>query len=539
MSSAKKATIYIDIDDEITTIIDKVISSKDKIVALVLPKRAAVLQSVVNMKLLKRSTDEAKKKIVLITSEAGILPLAGIAGVHVAKTLQSKPVIPKLPDVDEAQEELGEDIELDKHAPIGALAGDEVETAEIAEVTDEPKKAAAKKAKKGKKFKIPDFNKFRLKLVLAGTLLVLLIVGWVFAAKVLPKATIVIKTDTKTASKSLSVPAFLTLPEETEGVTALQETIEKADTETVSATGEKNVGKVADGTMALTNCIKDDNDHTVPKGASFTKDGKTFVTTEAVTLNEASFNFQGECKASGGSQKNVDVQAIEGGTSYNISEGAYNSSIAGITAYGGDMKGGTDDIKKVVSQADIDRATEALKARVAEGTQEALSAKLKTQGYIPFESSYKVDSAPVTANQQPNTEADQVTVAGKNTFTLVGVNRDELDTYIKDKSREDIDDSAQTVSDSGLDGATVRLTEKSPGVYDVSVDTQITIGPQLNVDTLAQEILGKNYRESEASLSAKPGVVDTDIEYSPFWVNTTPKDANKVRITVENIDQDE
>ena len=54
-----KDVIYIDVDDEITTIIDKVRSSQSKILALVLPKRATTLQSIVNMKLLKRSADEA------------------------------------------------------------------------------------------------------------------------------------------------------------------------------------------------------------------------------------------------------------------------------------------------------------------------------------------------------------------------------------------------------------------------------------------------------------------------------------------------
>ena len=50
----EKDTVYIDIDDEITSVIDKVISSKAKTVALVLPKRASVFQSVVNMKLLTK-----------------------------------------------------------------------------------------------------------------------------------------------------------------------------------------------------------------------------------------------------------------------------------------------------------------------------------------------------------------------------------------------------------------------------------------------------------------------------------------------------
>jgi len=73
-STNGKHTIYVDVDDEITAIIDKVKSAPDKIVALVLPKRATVLQSIVNMKLLKKSATASKKSLVLITSEAGLLP---------------------------------------------------------------------------------------------------------------------------------------------------------------------------------------------------------------------------------------------------------------------------------------------------------------------------------------------------------------------------------------------------------------------------------------------------------------------------------
>src|SRR5487761_291507 len=89
-----KDVVYIDVDDEITGVIDKVTSSSAKVVALVLPKRATVFQSIVNMKLLKKRADAAKKNIVLISSEPGLMPLAGTAGLYVASTLQSKPEIP-------------------------------------------------------------------------------------------------------------------------------------------------------------------------------------------------------------------------------------------------------------------------------------------------------------------------------------------------------------------------------------------------------------------------------------------------------------
>jgi len=56
-----KDTVYIDIDDDITAIIDKVEAAKNKVVALVLPKRSSVLQSIVNMRLLKRGADNSSK----------------------------------------------------------------------------------------------------------------------------------------------------------------------------------------------------------------------------------------------------------------------------------------------------------------------------------------------------------------------------------------------------------------------------------------------------------------------------------------------
>src|ERR1700761_2539166 len=92
-SIAGKETIYVDVDDEITAIIDKVSAAKGKVVALVLPKRCPVLQSVVNMKLLKRTADNAGKHLVLITTEAGLMPLASNVGLHVASTPTSKPSI--------------------------------------------------------------------------------------------------------------------------------------------------------------------------------------------------------------------------------------------------------------------------------------------------------------------------------------------------------------------------------------------------------------------------------------------------------------
>jgi hypothetical protein len=133
MSITQKDTIYIDIDDEITSVIEKVNDSKSKILALVLPKRAAVLQSTVNMRLLKRAAKESNKSVVLITSETALLPLAGVVGLHVARTLNSKPAIPPAPDTDASHITIDDDlsssdveelVDIDPKTTVGELAGD-------------------------------------------------------------------------------------------------------------------------------------------------------------------------------------------------------------------------------------------------------------------------------------------------------------------------------------------------------------------------------------------------------------------------------
>ena len=47
-----KDVIYIDVEDDITAIVGKVKASKERIIALVPPKRVGVLRSAVNMRLI-------------------------------------------------------------------------------------------------------------------------------------------------------------------------------------------------------------------------------------------------------------------------------------------------------------------------------------------------------------------------------------------------------------------------------------------------------------------------------------------------------
>ena len=89
-----KDVIYIEPEDDITDIITKIENSKEKIIALVPPKKAGVFRSVVNIKLIAKSSASAKKTVVLVTTDPSIVRLAAATKLPVTKDLQTAPTIP-------------------------------------------------------------------------------------------------------------------------------------------------------------------------------------------------------------------------------------------------------------------------------------------------------------------------------------------------------------------------------------------------------------------------------------------------------------
>ena len=72
--------IYVELDEEITSIFDRIKRAPGKALALVIPRRAIALQSVINLKILKKKIDETGKEIIVVTSDPIGLMLAQRAG---------------------------------------------------------------------------------------------------------------------------------------------------------------------------------------------------------------------------------------------------------------------------------------------------------------------------------------------------------------------------------------------------------------------------------------------------------------------------
>ena len=574
-----KDVIYIDIDDEITTLIDKMRSSHARIVALVLPKRATTLQSIVNMKLLKRAADDAKKHLVLITSEAGLLPLAGDVGVHVAKTLQSKPEIPPSPHaahhepVEDSEEAVSLEDEdehatskavneanLDKLKPVGELAGvkaeevdhagklddsfeldDEEEPAEVAAANTAGNRRGTEKGK-GKKLSIPNFNKFRLLLVLGGAGIVLFIVLLVVALSVLPKATITIKTN----DQSLDTNATITLNPsatavDTTGnvIPAQSQQTQKTLTQQVSTTGQQNNGQKATGSVTFTaqECniiIPKSAPASVPAGTAITASGLTFITQQTTSFsNKGALDGNGCADFSANNATAITAQT--GGTKYNLPSGT-NFKVSGRSDVGGSgsTDGGTDSIIQIVAQADIDSATQKLGTVDTSGVKQQLENTLKNDGLLPIPGTFNAGTPSTSTSANVGDQATSVTVTQQITYTMLGVKQSDLQTFIAATLKQRIDPSKQSILDYGISSAIFNVqTQAGGGSATVVMQDTAVVGSQLNIANLKKQVAGKKTADVESIIKANPGVTDVTVKYSPFWVSSVPGKTSKVIIKVE------
>lgn len=531
-------TIYIDAEDEITAIIEKVMASHAKIVALVLPKRAAALQSVVNLKLLKRSAREEKKSLVLITSEAGLLPIAGAVGLHVAKTLQSKPYVPEAPKAvtPKLHEKSANSDEpaLDPQTSVGQLAG-HVATEDTIDLDNDakPDAGANKQAKKGmKKFKIPNFNRFRLMLFGGIGLLILLIVGGIFAFVILPQAKITIKTDTTNVNTDLLITAKTDATEvdkEALIVPAVKKEVKKTDTEKAAATGQRDDGDRAKGTMTVYNCT--DSAVSIPAGTTFTNSGFSFAADSAATIPPSDFFSNGTCKKN--SSEDVAVTSTKAGGESNLSAGRdYTSNIGStLTGKGSAMTGGTSKLVQVVSQSDVDSAKDKVVDRLTAATTEELKTQFAGESSIALGDTLTASSPTVLSTPNVNEAGGEVNVSVTITFGMLGVRQDDLKQLVEDEVNKHIDMSKQSIQDNGISTANILITEKkSPAEVIFNIKTLAVAGPQLDKDGIKKQAAGKGKTETEKLIKERPGIKDVTIDYSPFWVFTTPKNTTHITI---------
>ena len=497
-----KDVIYIEPEDDITDILANIKDAKNKIIALVPPKKAGVLQSAVNFKLIAKTAAQHEKTVVLITSDNSLLALADKVKMPTAKTLQSKP---KLPNSDSA-EEFGDK---DEEEPDDAISDDDAEEpeeeeepveephhkkTEKASKKDDAKKASAavvaKKAKdvdleldaddvesdddeksskkeksdKKKSIKVPNFKKYRKFIILAVVLLVVFCGFGYWATAIAPRAKISVKVKTTAANFNQTV-SFVTDETKSDPENGIfyaekKDTTKKASAD-FEATGQVDKGTKASGTITVTRpkgdvvSSRDDLNFSIPANTIVNIGGKQYIVTEGGSANAKAGQVR-DCKAdifaptkiclsedvvSG----KISVVAKEVGDSYNIAAASSGITLSlstnkKYTVTSSAMTGGTSKIVKVVSQEDVEKANNELTGETDKEAREELTSQFSSD-YILISNSFAVENSGFTTSPSVNQEVgDGVTpkIARETKYVIYAVKKDDINTYIRKIAEEKI-----------------------------------------------------------------------------------------------------
>lgn len=537
----QKDVIYIDVEDDITAIIGKVKAAKEKIVALVPPKRVGVLQSAVNLRLLARAGTQHHKHVVLITNDHALIGLSAAAKIPVAKNLQSKPEIPEVPALAIDDDD---DIIDGEKLPVGELARTaDTKTSNVPdsaisdlEIDDDTPKATPPTGKPNKPriksgVKVPSFSKFRKKVFLIGGGGVLLLVFLVWAIWFAPTATIVI--DARTTDRALKTSVTIGPDVATNADQAMIKSTSQQDKQVATvefdATGTQEVGEKAGGTMTLTRSAP--GAVTVPYGSGFSNGSCTFVTQSQATVPGATPVWNGSGFSVSPGTVDVKVQATVVGEECNLSARSYDSSVEGIAANGAQMSGGSKRQIKVVTQSDVLKAKEQLAQQNADDIKAKLKSKFGNDMFILEDSFAKTGGDPQPTPAIGQESAGKAKLTSDTTYTLTAVSRSDLDAYLRsafDKTLNNKDE--QRVYDNGLKEAKFTDFKQGERVATATLNTTGQIGPKIDDNRIKQEVKGKRYGEIQADLKTIDGVNDADTKFWPFWVQTVPNDANKIKI---------
>ena len=560
-----KDVIYIEPEDDITDIISKIESSKQKIVALVPPKKAGILRSIVNIKLIAKAGANAKKTVVLVTVDPSIVKLAAATKLPVTKDLQTPPSVPKdKPEIDEtATEKVEDEEEKEEEKPEKEEETEEEkdEKEEKAEKEEkEPEDKAKKKAKKEKKEKELPENPIlawivsHKKLVIGLAIgLVLFILFLVWALVFAPAVTISVVRRTTESNFSENVTFTDKLAEEnaSEGKFYLeQKTNENKIKRDIEATGKKNVGEYATGEVVVYAYFKQSGTIGINAGSQFTLSSYTYTSTENRNLSWSGKSVE-ECLNAGQPtiitsgcliSGRVPVKAVAPGSSYNISASNTGwSTTAPVGAYTDTaMSGGTDKTITVITQADVDKVVATIKTGDKAVAKNNLIESIKESStdsntIFIIESSYKQtvsepEVSPKIGEEVKDGTKPSLTVTV--TDSIYVIDETKVREFITEKAKLANNYKIYQIGDENKEygGLFIENFMKDGEKYTGKLKTTYVSGPSVTENDIIEVVRGKGIGTAKHDVAEIDGIKDITFTTSYPWVSSVPNDPEKITV---------
>lgn len=552
--------IYLELDEEITSVIDKIKNAENSSIGLVVPRNATLLQSVVNLRLIGKEAKNLGKEIAIITSDKIGRNLATQVGLPVYNSIRDERPILKNSQINEIDRD--EVIEI-KPTPVPSIQPEKPvpngEKLHIHHFQDDrpivrwkptqntasnPVEVKNKKEEIVSKPIIVDREKERRmdrkakKIVwpIVGILVVLL--GFA-AFLLLPKSNVQVFVKSDDLDKTLPIvfSSSVTTPDLTQNYfPGSLVAVSKEESQKFPTTGKKNSGGKATASATFYNGL-DSLAHRYLAGTKLIASGKTFVTKTDITIPAAT--LQNMLPVPG--TVTVQIEAENAGEDYNIK--AQKFVIVGIPAnqqkgiYAQtttDAKGGFTKVLQVVSKEDYENAQKLLLDSLTSGLDQDL--KAKTVGLSIIDKSQVVSEPEVTSSAAVDAEATDFEIKVKLTKQVMAYNYNKFFTFLTAALEQQVP-AGKMVAIPSADAISFTIDKQSydKGELETSVKVVAKIATKIDPDQIKTGVLGKTNGKAISFISSQPGVERVNISFNPNWLKRVSDLSRNVEVKINYV----
>ncbi len=584
--------IYLKPDEEIISIIDKLVQSQEEKVNLIVPLGAQIWQSSINLKLLKREAENLGKDVILVVADDLGAEMAQRIGftvekeknlpVELVKDEETEPeeIEPKEKQGDKDMIEfLVEELkpeEREKKKKQTSLASFKPSSpkgkmADIVNLESDKRKSGIKEKIASKledkkpeflktpkepviresysesvlKEKKPSFDSivkksFSLnwpKLLILFIILTFIIAGLV-SFLVLPTTEIVITPKTEKVSFDLLVIGSKEISQVDESLNKipLQEIeITKRKSREFQSTGEKEINEKAHGIITVYNEYSSDPQTLVATTRFQSPDGKIFRIFESVTIPGAKIE-QGKIIPD---SIEVEVIADQPGEDYNIEATDFTiPGFKGSPKYAGfygksksSMKDGYTGKVKVVTAKDIEKAEESLINELKEEINQAFQEQIPTELRV-IDNSTKEDVTVISTVKEED-RMDKFTVEIEGVISALLFKEENLKKLVDLNVMSVISENKIPLSETQQIKWIDPVIDSSKEEVSFSLYAEEKVAWQINEQSLKENLAGQSEAEVRSYLVSQPEIEKAKVSFWPFWVKKIPTQVEKIEIIID------
>jgi len=578
---SSRKVLFIEIDEEITTICDRMRKLPHKKIYIVVPQRALLFQSIVNLKILKRKAYDLEKNVFIITNDTCGVHMSQQVGLSVYNRIEGEGVNssteiesnnhlrirPIEASINTVKEGAPSRLK-SKKITIGQLVKS-IKKRRVKIVSEKLKingpikiKKAQKKQKKTKESKLVLVAPNRHAVITLVIVSVLLLLTITYIA--LPNATVILTAKSNQVEKFVNITLADSIRHrvELEGrptnmIASYPVEVKISKRITHYANGKEFKGENASGTITVINTSNKDWS-LIPRTRFQTSDGIVFRSQSFVSVP----------KAHGDQPGALDVQVVADeldaydqvvGEKGNI--GPTRFFLPGLKASNqkklyaeskSQMTGGKTNVIKHILAEDIDAAKEKLE-RTLKGEAEIIlkneidkQNREKKLGLTLLKGKSAITFSNLTIDVPQNLEGqklDEFELFGEVQAKGLAYNENEflniLKTELNAKKnpqkrlvRVNTDAISIKIFDVEEDNKKVRVTAGIKGVEEFDIQPGRENGTRL-IDKIKSHVLGKKIDESEQFIQNLPEINKVEIDSWPFWAPTMPNVPENIKIVIK------